>query len=84
MPIHMSMLEIPKCLVCLMGTISVVFVDPSIESIAETEMVEMTLEIADRGYVFANGEIVVAGTASELLSTGEMEKAYMGVELIKP
>lgn len=36
------------------------------------------LKIADRGYVFENGEIVVDGTAGELLSNEDVRKAYIG------
>jgi branched-chain amino acid transport system ATP-binding protein len=36
------------------------------------------LSIADKGYVFENGEIVVQGTASELLANDEVRKAYIG------
>ncbi|WP_407406798.1 ABC transporter ATP-binding protein [Peribacillus sp.] len=36
------------------------------------------LSIADKGYVFENGEIVVEGTAKELLSNDEVRKAYIG------
>lgn len=36
------------------------------------------LSIADKGYVFENGEIVVKGTAEELLANDEVRKAYIG------
>jgi len=36
------------------------------------------LSIADKGYVFENGEIVVQGTAHELLANDEVRKAYIG------
>ncbi|MFJ7858853.1 ABC transporter ATP-binding protein [Peribacillus sp. NPDC097206] len=36
------------------------------------------LSIADKGYVFENGEIVVEGTAKELLANDEVRKAYIG------
>ncbi|MFE4240574.1 ABC transporter ATP-binding protein [Peribacillus butanolivorans] len=36
------------------------------------------LSIADKGYVFENGEIVVQGTAGDLLANGEVRKAYIG------
>lgn len=36
------------------------------------------LSIADRGYVFENGKIVIEGTSKELLSNEEVRKAYIG------
>lgn len=36
------------------------------------------LKIANRGYVFENGQIVVQGTAEELLANEEVRKAYIG------
>ncbi|WP_285766851.1 ABC transporter ATP-binding protein [Peribacillus sp. SI8-4] len=36
------------------------------------------LGIAKKGYVFENGEIVVQGTATELLANDEVKKAYIG------
>jgi branched-chain amino acid transport system ATP-binding protein len=40
--------------------------------------VHMVLEIADRGYVIANGEVVAAGTAAELRASSDVERAYLG------
>jgi len=42
--------------------------------------VSMSLEIADRGYVFASGEIVAAGSASELAQSDALQSAYLGGE----
>ncbi|NSL51677.1 ABC transporter ATP-binding protein [Calidifontibacillus erzurumensis] len=36
------------------------------------------LNIADKGYVFENGNIVVQGTSKELFSNEEVRKAYIG------
>lgn len=36
------------------------------------------LSIADKGYVFENGKIVVQGTSKELFSDEEVRKAYIG------
>jgi branched-chain amino acid transport system ATP-binding protein len=40
--------------------------------------VHMVLEIADRGYVIANGEVVSSGTAAALRSSSDVERAYLG------
>ena len=40
--------------------------------------VHRALEIADRGYVLAVGQIVLSGTAHELSETGSIERAYLG------
>ncbi len=36
------------------------------------------LSIADRGYVFETGKIVLSGTGKELLASDEVQKAYLG------
>ncbi|MGO8959718.1 MAG: ABC transporter ATP-binding protein [Streptosporangiaceae bacterium] len=38
----------------------------------------MALSIADRGYVLSTGEIVLEGPASELLSSEDLKRAYLG------
>lgn len=38
-----------------------------------------SLEIADRAYVLENGRIVSSGTASELLNSDHIRKAYLGL-----
>lgn len=38
----------------------------------------MSLSIADRGYVLENGSIVLSGTGKELMSSKEVQKAYLG------
>lgn len=40
--------------------------------------VAKTLQIADRGYVLVNGEIVAEGKSSELAGSGSMQDAYLG------
>lgn len=40
--------------------------------------VSMALQIADRGYVFASGEIVASGPASELARSDALQSAYLG------
>lgn len=43
------------------------------------QMVQEALEIADRGYVLQTGQVVLSGTAEELLDSEEVRKAYMGM-----
>jgi branched-chain amino acid transport system ATP-binding protein len=38
----------------------------------------MALQIADRGYVLETGEIMLDGTAEELLENDEVKRAYLG------
>jgi branched-chain amino acid transport system ATP-binding protein len=38
----------------------------------------MALSIADRGYVLATGSLVLSGTASELLQSEDLKRAYLG------
>lgn len=38
----------------------------------------MALSIADRAYVIETGEIVLQGSADELLRSQEVKKAYLG------
>ena len=40
--------------------------------------VKRALEMADRGYVLQNGQIVVSGPGCELLRDPELKRAYMG------
>lgn len=38
----------------------------------------IALSIADRGYVLQTGEVVLSGSATELLNNKDMQKAYLG------
>ncbi|MGA2546592.1 MAG: ABC transporter ATP-binding protein [Rectinemataceae bacterium] len=38
----------------------------------------MALQLADRGYVLANGRIVISGTGKELLENDEVKRVYLG------
>lgn len=40
---------------------------------------EMALAVADRAYVLENGEIVLAGTASDLAKDPAVMKAFLGL-----
>ncbi|MFD2741572.1 ABC transporter ATP-binding protein [Sulfitobacter aestuarii] len=42
--------------------------------------VAMALEVADRGYVFANGRLVAAGSAADLAQSDTLKSAYLGGE----
>jgi branched-chain amino acid transport system ATP-binding protein len=42
---------------------------------------ERALQVADRGYVLATGEVALSGPASELLSAPEVREAYLGVAI---
>jgi branched-chain amino acid transport system ATP-binding protein len=41
---------------------------------------EMALEIADRGYIYSNGNIELTGTSAELLASDEVADTYLGIE----
>jgi branched-chain amino acid transport system ATP-binding protein len=42
------------------------------------QQAELALSIASRGYVLATGEIVLSGTARELLDDAQIQEAYLG------
>jgi branched-chain amino acid transport system ATP-binding protein len=42
------------------------------------QQAELALSIASRGYVLATGQIVLRGTASELLDDPRIQEAYLG------
>ena len=41
---------------------------------------EMALEIADRGYIYSNGNIELTGTSTELRASDEVANTYLGIE----
>ncbi len=41
---------------------------------------EMALEIADRGYIYSNGNIELTGTSAELRASDEVANTYLGIE----
>ncbi len=41
---------------------------------------EMSLTIADRGYVFTNGQIEISGTSAELRASTDVLETYLGLE----
>lgn len=40
---------------------------------------KMALNVADRGYVLQNGEIVISGRSSDLLNEKKIQQAYLGI-----
>lgn len=63
------------------------FVFENIKEIAKTgvtvllveQNIKVALQLANRGYVLQNGEIVMSGNASELMSSDLIRDAYLGV-----
>jgi len=41
--------------------------------------VDLSLEVADRGYVLVGGELVLSGTAAELAGSDAVQRAYLGL-----
>jgi branched-chain amino acid transport system ATP-binding protein len=41
---------------------------------------EMALEIADRGYIYSNGNIELTGPSAELRASDEVANTYLGIE----
>ena len=54
--------------------------DDGVTVLIVEQNVRRTLEIADRAYVLVNGAVASHGTAEELLSGGELERTYLGLE----
>lgn len=52
--------------------------DDGVTILLVDQMANLALQVADRAYVLETGKIVQAGTAQQLLSDSELEKAYMG------
>lgn len=53
--------------------------DQGIAILLAEQNARQALSIADRGYVFENGEIVLAGPTSQLLASSEVAERYFGV-----
>ena len=53
--------------------------DQGIAILLAEQNARQALSIADRGYVFENGEIALAGPTSELLASPEVAARYLGV-----
>ena len=41
--------------------------------------VEQALELADRGYVLENGRVTMEGLSKQLLESGHIKEAYLGM-----
>lgn len=41
--------------------------------------VDLSLEVADRGYVLVSGELALSGTAAELAASDAVQRAYLGL-----
>ncbi len=52
--------------------------DDGVTILLVDQMANLALQVADRAYVLETGNIVQSGTAQQLLSDAELEKAYLG------
>lgn len=52
--------------------------DEGVTILIVDQMANLTLTIADRGYILSNGKIVQAGAADKLRSEAAVERAYLG------
>ena len=67
----------PKIITQIFDLISLLR-DQGVTLVVVEQNVSMALEIADRGYVFANGKIVTSGLAAELVASEALQSAYLG------
>ncbi len=54
--------------------------DAGITILLVEQNVAMSLQVADRGYIMASGQIVTEGSSEELSSSNVAEQAYLGHE----
>jgi branched-chain amino acid transport system ATP-binding protein len=52
--------------------------DTGVAMLMVEQNANMALSIADRGYVLATGELVLADTAANLLASEDLKRAYLG------
>ncbi len=69
----------PKIISQLFELISVLR-DQGVTLALVEQNVSMALDVADRGYLFANGNIVGSGSASDLAKSNALQSAYLGGE----
>ena len=53
--------------------------DQGIAILLAEQNAQMSLAIADRGYVIENGRVVLNGTGAELLQSPEVAERYLGI-----
>jgi branched-chain amino acid transport system ATP-binding protein len=63
----------------LAETINTLHKEHSMTILLVEQNARMALDIADRGYVLQIGQVVIEGTASELVANESVKQAYMGV-----
>ena len=52
--------------------------DAGVAMLVVEQNANVSLSIADRGYVLSTGRVVLEGTAAELLADEDLRKAYLG------
>jgi ABC-type branched-subunit amino acid transport system ATPase component len=68
----------PKLVEQVLAEIARLRAELGISVLIVEQQAELALSIADRGYVLSNGEIVLTGTASDLLANDAVQEAYLG------
>ena len=68
----------PQVVEQVLETIARLRTEVGVSILLVEQQAELALSIADRGYVLAQGEIVLQGTAQELLDTPAIQDAYLG------
>jgi branched-chain amino acid transport system ATP-binding protein len=63
----------------LFKTLSAINRDENVSMLIVEQNATLALAIAQRGYVLETGEIVAAGSASELSNNDDVRRAYLGI-----
>jgi branched-chain amino acid transport system ATP-binding protein len=53
--------------------------DAGVSVLLVEQNVQRALEVSSRGYLLAEGRIVLAGPSAELLASGEVRRSVLGV-----